>query len=124
MLTPTKKKYLFTIYEIGLQKVIIRSVDIAKAIHVSKVSVCNMLPFLVEDGLIEKDPDRIIALTNEGEVLAETLYEIYKVIYKFFIDTFKSSEASAREDAITCVCNLSDENTENMKNYFFVDTAR
>lgn len=36
MLTPAKKKYLFSIYEISLQKAIIRSVDIAKAIQISK----------------------------------------------------------------------------------------
>ena len=29
-----------------------------------------MLPVLVDDGLIEKDSDRIIALTDEGEALA------------------------------------------------------
>ena len=124
MLTPAKKKYLFSIYEIGLQKAIIRSVDIAKAIQISKASVCNMLPVLVEDGLIEKDSDRIIALTDEGEDLAGTLYEIYKVLYRFFRNTFKSSQTSAREDAIACVCNITDENTENMKNYFLVNAAR
>ena len=40
-----------------------------------------MLPVLVDDGLIEKDSDRIIVLTDEGEALAETLYDTYKVLY-------------------------------------------
>ena len=95
MLTPAKKKYLFSIYEIVLQKVIIRSVDIAKVIQISKASVCNMLPVLVDDDLIEKDSDRIIVLTDEGEALAETLYDTYKVLYQFFRDIFKSSQISA-----------------------------
>ena len=96
MLTPAKKKYLFSIYEIGLQKVIIRSVDIAKVIQISKASVCNMLPVLVDEGLIEKDSDRIIAL-------AETLYDIYKVLYQFFRDIFKSSQisVSALQDVLS-----------------------
>ena len=124
MLTPAKKKYLFSIYEISLQKAIIRSVDIAKAIQISKASVFNMLAVLVDDGLIEKASDRIIALTEEGQTLAKTLYDLYEVLYSFLINTFESSKASAREDAIACVCNLTDENTENMKSYFLIDTAR
>ena len=124
MLTPAKKKYLFSIYEIGLQKAIIRSVDIAKSIRISKASVCNMLPILVEDGLIEKDADRIVALTDEGADIAEAYYSIYKFIYRLLRNKFESSKESAREDAINFVCNLTDENIENMKNCFLVDAAR
>ena len=118
MLSPAKKKYLFSIYEIGLHKAIIRSVDIAKAIQISKASVCNMLVTLADDGLIEKDSERIIALTDKGEQIAKTLYEGYTVMNRFFCTKLKSPQDSAREDAIACVCNITDKNAENMKKYF------
>ena len=124
MLTPAKKKYLFTIYEIGLQKAKIRSVDIAKSIRISKASVCNMLPDLVENGLVEKDSDGIVALTYEGEKFGKMLYDGYKSLYGFFCNTLKSSEGCAREDALTIICNLTDENANNMSKCSLVDAAR
>lgn len=124
MLTPAKKKYIFSIYEIGLQKEVVRSVDIANMNGLSKASVCNMLAVLADDGLIEKNSGRSIILSDDGKALAETYYGIYNELYRFLMNTFKCSQISAREDALTCVCNFTDENTENMKKYFFGDTAR
>lgn len=118
MLTPGKKKYLFTIYEISLQKEAVRNVDVANAINISKASVCNMLRTLEEDGMVTIVQGKKVALSSIGGEYAKNLYNVYKLLYCFLIRTFKSSKTSAREDAIACVCNLSDENTENMKNYF------
>lgn len=124
MLTPTKKKYVFSIYEIGLENSAVRSVDIAKAICVSRASVANMLPVLLADGLIQRNADRSILLTNAGTGYAKKLYGRYTTLYQFFKNQLKSTEENARHDAIACICNLTDENTENMIYYLLEDAVR
>lgn len=58
------------------------------------------------------------AVYSQGDI-ARTLYDIYTALVGFFVNVFKSSQISAREDAIACVCNLTEENTENMKKYLW-----
>ena len=48
MLSSTKKKYMFIIYELGNKGATVRSIDISKALGVKKASVSLMLPNLVE----------------------------------------------------------------------------
>lgn len=114
MLTPTKKKYLLTIYMLSKKNEKVRSVEIAKRIGVNKASVTTMLPVLEEDGLIERNADRSIGLTGNGEETGKRLYAGYEALRSFFEDKLKSSEENAKNDAVTCICNLTDENTENM----------
>ena len=124
MLTPTKKKYLLSIYELEQKKAVVRSVDVARAIHVSKATVSCMLSALADDGLIEKDTYGILELTDKGEKIAEVLSEAYRFIYLFFVKSLKSSHESAKEDAIACVCSLTDENIGNFKDFFAVKAVR
>lgn len=117
MLPMTKKKYLFTIYELGYHGENIRSVDIAKALGVKKASVSNMLPSLIEQNMITKDKNGIIALTPDGAKYAGGLYLKYLTFFEFFSGKLKSSDENARKDAIICLSLLSDENTDALTDY-------
>lgn len=117
MLTPTKKKYLFVIYELGQKGAQVRSVDVAKALNVKKASISNMLPSLVEENLIRRQADGSITFTPNGAQYAGGLYLKYITLYQFFSADLGSSPDSARSDAITCLCSLSEENIENMAEY-------
>ena len=118
MLTPTQKKYLFIIYELGLNGNKVRSVDIANALKIQKASVSNMLPCLIGKGFVERhEDDGSVVFTKCGAVYAGELYVKYLTLHKFFTDKLGASKESARHDAVVCLCNLTDENTENMTNY-------
>jgi DtxR family Mn-dependent transcriptional regulator len=122
MLTPTKKKYLFIIYELGMNGGKVRSVDIANALNIKKASVSSMLPALIDEDLIERhEEDGSVVFTKRGAVFASGLYVKYLTLFTFFREKLGSSEKSARHDAVICLCSLTDENTENMTNYILSD---
>lgn len=123
MLSSTKKKYLFVIYELGYYGNSIRSVDIARALGVKKASVSNMLPVLIEENMISKDEHGFISLTSVGAKYASNLYLKYLTFYEFFSVKLGGSKDNARKDAIICLCSLSDENTENITDYILKKTA-
>ena len=117
MLSSTKKKYMFVIYELSNKGNTVRSIDISKALGVKKASVSLMLPNLVEIKLIERAPDGSILLTKDGALYASELYLKYLTLFQFFREKLKSSAESARADAICCLCSLTDENTKGMTEF-------
>jgi DtxR family Mn-dependent transcriptional regulator len=124
MLTPAKKKYLFVIYELGLNGDKVRSVDIAKALNIRKASVSNMLPDLIAEGMLERhEDDGSVIFTKRGARFAGEQYVKYLTLYTFFFEKLGSTPDSARHDAVICLCNLTDENTENMTNYILSEAT-
>ncbi len=117
MLFATKKKYMFIIYELGNKFGFVRSIDIAKALNVKKASVSIMLPKLEAEELIERTENGSIVLTKKGAVFSGDLYLKYLTLYQFFVTKLKSTDENARNDAIACLCNMSDENTEMITEY-------
>ena len=117
MLSSTKKKYMFVIYELSNTGNTVRSIDVSKALGVKKASVSLMLPNLVEINLIERAPDGSILLTKDGALYASELYLKYLTLFQFFREKLKSSAESARADAICCLCSLTDENTKGMTEF-------
>lgn len=117
MLLSTKKKYMFTIYELASNGSTVRSIDISKSLGVKKASVSLMLPNLIKENLIERTENGNIALTKEGAVFAGELYAKYLTVYNFFKEDLKSDGENARRDAICCLCSISDDNAERMTEY-------
>lgn len=117
MLSSTKKKYMFVIYELSNKGNAVRSIDVSKALGVKKASVSLMLPNLVEINLIERALDGSILLTKDGALYASELYLKYLTLFQFFREKLKSSAESARADAICCLCSLTDENTKGMTEF-------
>ena len=117
MLSSTKKKYMFVIYELSNKGNTVRSIDVSKALGVKKASVSLMLPNLVEINLIERAPDGSILLTKDGALYASELYLKYLTLFQFFRERLESSAESARADAICCLCSLTDENTKGMTEF-------
>lgn len=117
MLSSTKKKYMFVIYELSNKGNTVRCIDVSKALGVKKASVSLMLPNLVEINLIERALDGSILLTKDGALYASELYLKYLTLFQFFREKLKSSAESARADAICCLCSLTDENTKGMTEF-------
>ncbi len=117
MLSATKKKYMFIIYELGNTGNAVRSIDIAKSLGVKKASISLMLPNLIDEGLIEKKENGFITFTKSGASMASELYLQYLTLHRFFTQTLGSSDTNARADAICCLCAMSDENAAAMTDY-------
>ena len=90
--------YLETIYVLSQKSNAVRGIDIGEHLGYSKPSVSRGLGLLKDAGLVVKDKDGYIKLTEAGEKIAKTIYERHTVLSKLFMD-LGVDEATATEDA-------------------------
>ena len=66
--------YLETILILQKQCGMVRSVDVARQMSVSKPSVCRAVAVLRDGGFLKMDEDHFLYLTDEGREIAEEIY--------------------------------------------------
>lgn len=113
MLSSSKKRYLFAIYELGSDGREVHCKDIAASLQVKRPSVSKMLNFLAEEGMVEKECYGSVHFTDEGARIANQLFTNYLILCTFFFEQLHVSAENARHDAIFSLCELSDESIEN-----------
>lgn len=74
--------YLEAILLLHKKMGMVRSVDVARHMEVSKPSVCHAVATLREGGFLTMDSDYFLHLTDVGREVAEQIYEKHR----FFID--------------------------------------
>ena len=67
--------YLETILVLQKKLGMVRSVDVARHMEVSKPSVCNAVATLRDGGFLTMDEDHFLHLTDVGREVAEKIYE-------------------------------------------------
>ena len=67
--------YLETILVLQKKLGMVRSVDVARHMEVSKPSVCHALATLRDGGFLTMDEDHFLHLTDVGREVAERIYE-------------------------------------------------
>ena len=67
--------YLEAIFILQKQLGMVRSVDVARHMEVSKPSVCHAVAILREGGFLTMDIDHFLHLTKLGREVAERTYE-------------------------------------------------
>ena len=70
--------YLEAILVLQKQRGVVRSVDVARHLGVSKPSVCHAVATLREGGFLLMDEDNILHLTDAGCEVAEQVYEKHR----------------------------------------------
>lgn len=108
--------YLETIYVLSLRSDSVRAIDIGEQMGYSKPSVSRALGLLKDDGLVRKDSDGYIKLTEAGEILAKRIYERHSVLSKLFKD-LGVDEKTAAEDACRIEHYISDTTFEAIKSH-------
>lgn len=108
------ENYLERILMINNEKGVVRSIDIAEALQVSKPSVSIAMKKLSEHGYIIMDKDNHISLTDKGQEVAEAMYERHKLFTDWLI-SLGVDEKVAHEDACKIEHVLSDESFEAFK---------
>jgi len=67
--------YLETILVLQKKRGMVRSVDVARHMEVSKPSVCHAVATLRNGGFLTMDKDHFLHLTDVGREVAEKIYE-------------------------------------------------
>ena len=67
--------YLETILVLQKKRGMVRSVDVARHMEVSKPSVCHAVAILRDGGFLRMDEDHFLHLTEVGREVAEKIYE-------------------------------------------------
>ena len=105
-------RYLLVIYELSDGGRAVRSVDIARALEVSPASVVHMMGVLASEGLILKRHYGQVQLTHEGIRASNQLYTKCTILESFLMEELDVCRETARQDAVACLCSLSDESIE------------
>lgn len=114
MLSSAKKRYLLVIYELGGHGNEILSKDIAISLKIKRSSVSSMLQAIANDNLISKEYYGKVQFSEEGARLANQLYIKYQLLYAYVFNHLQVCEEEARQDAILCLCDLSENSLKKM----------
>ena len=113
--TPSREDYLVTIYLLQQTTPLVRSIDVAKTLNLSKPSVSQSLRLLQENGLVSFAEDHTLLLTPQGTRQAQDIYDRYQTTVDFLTHILHVSPATACEDARRMEHYLSKETHQKMK---------
>ena len=106
--------YLETIYVLSQRLNAVRAIDIGEELGYSKPSVSRALGLLKDEGLVKKDPDGFIKLTEAGSILAKRIYERHTVLTRLLV-YIGVDEETAAEDACRIEHYISDKTFDAIK---------
>ena len=109
--------YLETTLVLQKKLGIVRSVDVARHLEVSKPSVSHAVTTLKEDGFLTMDDDFFLHLTDLGQEVAEQTYEKHR----FFMDLLTEAgvdPASAEQDACRMEHVISQKSFEHLRDAY------
>ena len=106
--------YLEAILVLQKQKGMVRSVDVARHMDVSKPSVCHAVATLKSGGFLTMDDGFFLHLTNIGREVAEQIYEKHRFFTERLIAAGVDPE-TAEADACRIEHVISDESFQCLK---------
>ena len=106
--------YLEAILLLQKEKEMVRSVDVARHMGVSKPSVCHAVNSLKDGGFLVMDEDRFLHLTDVGRDVAEKTYEKHCFFTHLLIDAGVEPK-TAEQDACRMEHAISDNSFQKMK---------
>ena len=109
--------YLETILVLQKKRGMVRSVDVARHMEVSKPSVCHAVATLRDGGFLMMDEDHFLHLTDVGREVAEQIYEKHR----FFTERLIAAgvdPATAERDACRMEHVISQESFERLRDAY------
>ena len=106
--------YMEAILVLQKQNGIVRSVDVARHMDVSKPSVCHAVATLKNGGFLTMDDDFFLHLTDVGREVAEQIYEKHRFFTERLIAAGVDPK-TAEADACRIEHVISDESFERLK---------
>ena len=106
--------YLEAILILQKEKGMVRSVDVARHMDVSKPSVCHAVATLKDGGFLTMDADYFLHLTDIGREVAEQIYEKHRFFTERLIAAGVDPE-TAEQDACRIEHVISEESFRRLK---------
>lgn len=106
--------YLEAVLVLPKKLSIVRSVDVARHLEVTKPSVCHAVATLRDGGFLTMDSDYFLHLTNVGREVAEKIYERHYFFTEQLIAAGVDPK-TAEADACRIEYIISDENFSRLK---------
>ena len=106
--------YLETILVLQKKRGMVRSVDVARHLDVSKPSVCHAVATLKEGGFLTMDEDSFLHLTDVGREVAERTYEKHCFFTRLLVDAGVEPK-TAEQDACRMEHAISDDSFQKIK---------
>ena len=97
ILHASSEDYLETILVLQKEKGMVRSVDVARHMEVSKPSVCHAVSTLKEGGFLTMDKDFFLHLTDIGREIAEKTYEKHCFFTRLLVDAGVEPKPAERD---------------------------
>jgi len=116
-LSPSREEYLKAIYMLSQRSQLVRSIDIAVYLGVSKPSVHSAVNVLQDEGLVIKPLGGEIQLTEEGRKQGEIITTKFQIIKKFLIACCNVNELTASADACKMEHIISNDSVFALKKY-------
>ena len=110
--------YLETILVLQKKLGMVRSVDVARHMEVSKPSVCHAVATLRDGGFLTMDEDHFLHLTDVGREVAEKIYERHCFFTEQLIIAAGVDPKTAEADACRMEHIISQESFEHLKNAY------
>lgn len=89
--------YLEAVLVLQKEKGMVRSVDVARYMEVSKPSVCHAVATLKEGGFLTMDEDFSLRLTDVGREVAEQTYEKHCFFTRLLVDAGVDPDEAERD---------------------------
>ena len=89
--------YLEAVLVLQKERGMVRSVDVARYMGVSKPSVCHAVATLKEGGFLSMDEDFFLRLTNVGREVAEQTYEKHCFFTRLLVDAGVEPKTAERD---------------------------
>ena len=97
VITPSGEDYLEAVLVLQQKQGMVRSVDVARHMEVSKPSVCHAVATLREGGFLTMDSDYFLHLTDVGREVAEQIYEKHRFFTDRLIEAGVDPETAERD---------------------------
>ena len=89
--------YLEAIHVLHKKMGMVRSVDVARHLEVTKPSVCHAVATLRDGGFLTMDSDYFLHLTDVGREVAEQIYEKHRFFTDRLIEASVDPETAERD---------------------------
>ena len=109
--------YLEAVLMLQKEKGMVRSVDVARHLEVTKPSVCHAVATLREGGFLTMDSDYFLHLTDLGREIAEQTYEKHR-FFTALLTEAGVDPASAERDACRMEHVISQESFEHLRDAY------
>lgn len=119
-LTSASEDYLETMVELVHEGKVVRNVDIATRLDVSKASVNKAVSILKEAGYVTQEPYGAIELTPAGLAYGESILERHELLKTFLMEQLGVEEEVAEHEACEMEHTISMDTMQKWVNYLKV----